>query len=119
MSDGHLCGCMALKDHAYCHFHLRNYVHNKRPSEPDYQFPVFEDTRSLLFGIRDTVDAYMRGKIDQKQATTLLYAYQIAMSGVHRRDGMSPEALRQLEQRPSTGAGELLARPDPSTEGQR
>ena len=41
----------------------------------------------------------MHGKLDQKQTTTMLYAYQIAMSAVNRPDGMAPCALEQLERR--------------------
>jgi len=99
MLDGHLCGCMALKDKSYCHYHQRYYHPNARPTEPDYELPIFEDTRSLLLGLREIVYAYMHRQIDQKQATTLLYAYQIAMSGVHRPDGMSPHALDLHEAR--------------------
>ena len=110
--DGERCGGMALKDKPYCHFHARHYVPNAKPSDPDYEPPILEDTRSIIFGIRDIVKCFLADKVDQKKATTVLYAYQIAMSGVARRDGMAPDSLRELEQREAAQlAARLLAKP--------
>jgi hypothetical protein len=98
MMDGHRCNAVALTGKPYCHFHNRHYQRNT-PADPDYELPIFEDSRSILLGIRQLIEADLSTKLDPSQVTRLLYAYQIAASIVHRPDGMGPEALEQLEQR--------------------
>ena len=100
MMDGRRCNAVALTGNTYCHFHNRHYQRNT-PADPDYQLPIFEDSRSILLGIRQLIDADLRSKLDPSQVTRLLYAYQIAASIVHRPDGLAPEALRALEEHQS------------------
>jgi hypothetical protein len=96
MMDGHRCGCVALNGKSYCHFHNRYYVRNT-PADPGYEIPVFDDSRSILLGIRQLLQADLSGQLDSSQVMRLLYAYRIAASIVRRPDGMSPESLRQWE----------------------
>jgi len=97
--NGEPCGCVALTNKPYCYFHTRYYVRNARPSDPNYDLPILEDSRSIILGVRQVIEFYMRGAMDRQQATTLLYAYQIAMSGVSRPDGMAPDAEHGLQKR--------------------
>ena len=97
--NGEPCGGVAMTGKPYCYFHVKHYVRYARPTDPGYDIPIPEDSRSIILGIRQVIEFYMRGTMDRSQATTLLYAYQIAMSGVNRPDGMAPDAERRLEQR--------------------
>jgi len=122
--NGEPCGGVALTGKPYCYFHTKHYVRNTRPSDPSYDIPILEDSRSIILGVRQVIEFYMRGTMDRQQANTLLYAYQIAMSGVSRPDGMSPDAEQQLQKR---RAAELFlklrnltrpaaSKPEPKTE---
>jgi hypothetical protein len=84
-------------------------VHNAPPSDPEYEVPIFEDSRSVLLGIRELVQADLHGKLDPRQSTRMLYAYQIAASIVNRPDAMSPHALQQLERRQAEEAKQQAA----------
>ena len=97
--NGEPCGGVALTNKPYCYFHAKHYVRYARPTDPGYDIPIPEDSRSIILGIRQVIEFYMRGTMDRQQATTLLYGYQIAMSGVNRPDGMCPDSERRLEQR--------------------
>lgn len=96
-TDGKKCEAVALRDQKYCYYHDR-YKHDNLPSGMgNYDAPVFEDSRSILLGVHQTMTAMLSGRLDPKLAGLALYGYQVASSVVNRQDARSPIEEQQLK----------------------
>jgi hypothetical protein len=72
--DGEKCAANALTDKQYCYFHLCYHESDNIPTgTAPYEVPVFEDTRSILFGIHQTLRAFLSGQLDSKRCGLALY----------------------------------------------
>lgn len=94
--NGKRCRGVALRGKSYCRFHDR-YYERRSVTEPDYEPPVFEDSRSLLMGIHELVRSRIKGKIDNRDLTSCMYAYQVAASTLSRPDAMAPDVAEPFE----------------------
>lgn len=94
--NGKRCRGIALAGKNYCRFHNR-YYERHCVTNPDYQLPVFEDSRSLMMAIHELVHSRIRGKIDNRDITSYMYAYQVAASMMGRPDAMAPDVAAPFE----------------------
>ena len=77
--DGEPCKAPARRGHDFCLFHIAE--HSDRFA---FGFPMVEDDHSLLYALNQILRALSRHNIDQRTATTMLYALQLAAGAVHR-----------------------------------
>ncbi len=95
--SGIQCGSPALRKKSYCFCHQQN-----RPltvecySEGEYatgeiKLPVFEDAHSIQTVIRQVVQMVLQKRIEQKTASLLLYALQLASSNLKRMELEKPQ----------------------------
>ncbi|MGA2359419.1 MAG: hypothetical protein ABSF66_10480 [Terriglobales bacterium] len=95
--SGIQCGSPALRKKSYCFYHQQN-----RPltvecySEGEYatgeiKLPVFEDAHSIQTVIRQVVQMVLQKRIEQKTASLLLYALQLASSNLKRMELEKPQ----------------------------
>ncbi|HWR15694.1 MAG TPA: hypothetical protein VN577_12755 [Terriglobales bacterium] len=97
-TDGKRCGAVATRDQHYCYYHMRYHRRTELPTgHTDYRVPVFEDSRSILLGIHQTIEAGLSGNLDPRLCSLALYGYQVAASVIQRRDARSPLDEEKLE----------------------
>jgi hypothetical protein len=80
-SAGEPCGSPAMRNEHYCYHHLR-YRRNHDLGSPDYEVPILDDPDSVQLLINDVIRSLVKGSIDQKKATAILYAAQLASNNV-------------------------------------
>jgi hypothetical protein len=94
--NGTQCGSPALRHNKFC------FYHQDRPSKIECYFdgpyatgeialPVFEDANSIQTVIRQIVQMVLQKKLEQKTASILLYALQIASSNLKRIELEKPQ----------------------------
>ena len=94
--NGTQCGSPALRHNKFC------FYHQDRPSKIECYFdgpyatgeialPVFEDANSIQIVIRQIVQMVLQKKLEQKTASILLYALQIASSNLKRIELEKPQ----------------------------
>ena len=71
--NGVRCGSPALREKEHCYLHSRI----RRLHAPPV-IPFLEDGNSLQFGISQVIEAILEERIDNKQASLLIYALQVA-----------------------------------------
>ena len=95
--NGTQCGSPALRNKIFCFYH-----HKDRPlpvecySDIEYAtgeitLPFFEDAHSIQAVIRQVVQMVLQKRLEQKTASLLLYALQIASSNLKRMDLEKPQ----------------------------
>ena len=95
--NGTQCGSPALRNKIFCFYHQ-----NDRPcplpcySDIEYAtgeitLPFFEDAHSIQAVIRQVVQMVLQKRIEQKTASLLLYALQIASSNLKRMELEKPQ----------------------------
>lgn len=92
--DGAKCRANAQGDSGYCYYHLR--YHATEGIGP-YDFPVFEDTRSIIFGIHQTLRSFLSGRLEPRACGLALYGLQIAASVMQRKDARSPMEVEEID----------------------
>jgi len=107
--NGKQCRGIALTGKSYCRFHNR-YYERRCVTTPDYEPPVFEDSRSIMMGIHELVRSRMQGKVDNRDLTSYMYAYQVAASMMRRPDAMAPDAEEDFESRETEKANARTSR---------
>jgi hypothetical protein len=90
-TNGTQCGSPAMRDHQFCYYHRQcrpvtfEYGrHHANFSLVDMTVPVFEDAHSIQFTLQRITELVLRHQIDQKDASLVLYALQIATSNLKR-----------------------------------
>lgn len=94
--NGKRCKGIALTDSSYCRFHHRYYQRNC-VTNPDYDVPIFEDSRSIMLGIYELVQSRVKAKVDNRDLTSYMYAYQVAAQLMNRPDAMAPDEAEPFE----------------------
>ncbi|HWR15056.1 MAG TPA: hypothetical protein VN577_09515 [Terriglobales bacterium] len=114
-TDGKRCGAVATRNQHYCYYHMRYHRRTELPTgHTDYRVPVFEDSRSILLGIHQTIEAGLSGNLDPRLCSLALYGYQVAASVIQRRDARSPLDEEKLEAEARAQA-EMKLKAKPST----
>jgi len=95
--NGTPCGSPALQDNLFCYYHQRCCTvkfeygrHYGDYSRSDVTLPVFEDAHSIQLTLRRITELILRHQIDQKDASLVLYALQLAMVNLKRMDHEVP-----------------------------
>jgi hypothetical protein len=94
--NGKQCRGIALVGKSYCRFHNRYYERHCITNQ-DYELPIFEDSRSIMMGIHELVHSRIKGKVDNRDVTAYMYAYQVAASLMNRPDAMAPDVAEDFE----------------------
>jgi hypothetical protein len=90
--DGKMCGGNAMRSGKYCYYHDRYYDVTSLPTgNTKYDPPVFEDSRSIVLAIYQTLKSYLSGNLEPRACGLALYGYQVAASMITRPDARSPE----------------------------
>lgn len=96
--NGVQCGSPALQDNLFCYYHQRcctvkfEYGRNRGDySRSDITLPVFEDAHSIQLTLRRVTELVLRHQIDQKDASLVLYALQLAMFNLKRMESEAPK----------------------------
>jgi len=95
--SGIQCGSPALRKKSFCFYHQQNrpltvecYSEGKY-STGEIVLPVFEDAHSIQTVIRQVVQMVLQKRIEQKTASLLLYALQLASSNLKRMELEKPQ----------------------------
>ena len=101
--NGKRCRGIALVGKSYCRFHNR-YYERHCVTNPDYEPPIFEDSRSIMMGIHELVRSRIKRHVDNRDLTAYMYAYQVAASMMSRPDAMAPDVAEPFEREPRSKA---------------
>jgi hypothetical protein len=116
--SGTQCGSPALRSKKFCFYHQQD-----RPMAVECYFdrdyaageitlPFFEDAHSIQSVIRQVVQMVLQKRLEQKTASLLLYALQIASSNLKRMELEKPQPEQvvtdpdAVSQTPMAGSGE-------------
>jgi hypothetical protein len=83
-SDGDPCPSRALRDKRFCHYHevmgppAINIDNNEAKSSTHVYLPQLEDAASIQSAISEVCEMMLHRRIEPKEASTLLYAMQVA-----------------------------------------
>ena|ERR1700688_3251810 len=95
--NGTQCGSPALRDLKFCFYHVRSrpkiveFYSEGKYVTGDLLLPAFEDAHSIQDVIRQVIQLLLLKKIDQKTASLMFYALQIASSNLKRMDLEKPQ----------------------------
>ena len=107
--NGLKCEAMALREKAYCYYHMRMHERRARPApKPDdpIKLPVLEDRSAILTALAEILDALGSSRLDERKAGLFLSALRIATQNVdHHKDIVSMRAVHSMS---STAAGDEL-----------
>ena len=81
-ADGEPCGSPALKKRRYCYFHIRTSEERKKTKE--VQLPVLEDDLAIQMAVTNVCRGLLKGSLEPKCASTLLYGLQVASVAVRK-----------------------------------
>jgi len=86
------CGSPALRRNRFCFFHkryqderIRLGVDRRRHGTATFILPVLEDANSIQMAIMQIMQLILRGEIEHKTASLLLYALQTASTNLALR----------------------------------
>src|SRR6266436_3497213 len=95
--NGTQCGSPALRNKIFCFYH-QNDRPRPLPCYSDIEYatgeitlPFFEDAHSIQAVIRQVVQMVLQKRLEQKTASLLLYALQIASSNLKRMELEKPQ----------------------------
>jgi hypothetical protein len=95
--NGTQCGSPALRHKNFCFFHNQDrplkvpcYYEQEYPLG-EIDLPLFEDAHSIQSVLRQVVQMVMQKRLEQKTASLLLYALQIASSNLKRMELEKPQ----------------------------
>jgi hypothetical protein len=100
--NGTQCGSPALRDLKFCFYHVRSrpklveFYSEGKYVTGDLLLPAFEDAHSIQDVIRQVIQLLLLKKIDQKTASLMFYALQIASSNLKRMDLEKPQPEQVL-----------------------
>jgi len=80
-ADGEACGAPAVKKRRFCHFHIRTSDERKK-KKTEVQLPVLEDDLAIQMAVTNVCRGVLKGSLEPKCASTLLYGLQVASVAV-------------------------------------
>jgi hypothetical protein len=95
--NGTQCGSPALRNKKFCFYHQEyrpwkvECYSNIPEATGEIALPYFEDAHSVQLVIRQVVQMVLQKRIEQKTASILLYALQIASSNLKRMELEKPQ----------------------------
>jgi hypothetical protein len=96
--SGTRCGSPALRQKSFCFYHQQNrpisaecYYKADEYSTGDIILPPFEDAHSIQTVIRQIMQMVLQKRLEQKTASLMLYALQIASSNLKRIEAEKPQ----------------------------
>lgn len=87
--DGNLCKGIALSGENFCRHHLR-YQDRREITSPDYQMPDLEDGNSVQLFVNEVLRGLLSGKLDHKQAKSVLWGAMIASANLKQLSKQRP-----------------------------
>src|ERR1700688_1251682 len=100
--NGTQCGSTALRNLSFCFYHVRSrpkiveFYSEGKYVTGDLLLPAFEDAHSIQDVIRQVIQLLLLKKLDQKTASLMFYALQIASSNLKRMDLEKPQPEQVL-----------------------
>jgi hypothetical protein len=95
--NGTQCGSPALRNNDFCFYHQEErpvrvdcFFEEKYPIG-DITMPYFEDAHAIQYMLRRTVQMVLQRRIEQKTASLVFYALQIASSNLKRMELEKPQ----------------------------
>jgi hypothetical protein len=95
--NGTQCGSPALRNNDFCFYHQDErpvrvdcFFEGKYPIS-DITMPYFEDAHAIQYMLRRTVQMVLQRRIEQKTASLVFYALQIASSNLKRMELEKPQ----------------------------
>jgi hypothetical protein len=104
--NGVRCGSPAMRGKPFCYFHHR--FHN-RPIEDG--FPPLEDGSAIQWSLMQVLHGVLKGRIDLKQASVLIYGLQTASANLKQsdfwksRDSVLEDPVDQMQKLRAKAAG--------------
>ena len=89
-ANGSACGSPALKRRRFCHFHDR--TDNVRKKSHEIQLPVLEDDLAIQMAVTNICRGLLKGRLEPKCASTLLYGLQVASVAVRKQNAARSRA---------------------------
>jgi hypothetical protein len=120
--NGTQCGSPALRKKNFCFYHQQTrpllvecFYKPDEYATGEIHLPVFEDAHSIQSVIREVMQMVMQKRLDQKTASVMLYALQIASSNLKRMQHELPqpeESPLNVEINPETRSAIASTEPD-------
>ena len=114
--NGSQCGSPALKDNLFCYYHQHcrpvtfDYSRCRSDySSSDITLPVFDDAHSIQITLHRVTELVLRHQIDQKDASLVLYALQLAMCNLKRLESSLPKPEQVVTEPPIEPLSEIDA----------
>jgi hypothetical protein len=117
--NGTQCGSPALRNNDFCFYHQEErpvrvdcFFEEKYPIG-DITMPYFEDAHAIQYMLRRTVQMVLQRRIEQKTASLVFYALQIASSNLKRMELEKPQPEQVVVDiiKESNGANTFIAFP--------
>jgi hypothetical protein len=96
--NGTQCGSPALRKKNFCFYHQQNrpllvecFYKPDEYSTGEINLPVFEDAHSIQSVIRQVMQMVLQKRLEQKTASLMLYALQIASANLKRMELEKPQ----------------------------
>jgi hypothetical protein len=96
--NGTQCGSPALRKKNFCFYHQQNrpllvdcFYNPEEYATGEINLPVFEDAHSIQSVIRQVMQMVLQKRLEQKTASLMLYALQIASSNLKRMELEKPQ----------------------------
>jgi len=112
--NGSRCKSPALKEKAYCYFHIRVHKIARNQSAPaipyeqqDLEIPFLEDRGAVQVALSEVVGALATRRVDFKRAALMIYALQVASSNA--KNPADLVALQPVREASENDQGEELA----------
>lgn len=108
--NGTQCGSPALRDEAYCYYHLQTHQQNMHidmnlQERGTITLPILEDANSIQVGLAEVMRLLVSNQIDHRTAALLLHALRTASVNIKRTSFEPPPTLvvidrESVERRP-------------------
>jgi hypothetical protein len=112
LPSGRKCHSPALREKTLCYYHSRSrtLVDANRSRKHSIALPPLEDHAAIQMSLDEILAALGAHKISRREASTYLFALQIAMKNLARMDGLPAPAPVELcrDER-----GDIIAAPEP------
>ncbi len=112
-SNGETCGSPAQGQEQYCYHHLRWHRARNAAGDSGYSCPVLDDRDSIQILINDTIRGLIRGTIEPRVGSTILYAAQVSLANFKQQETLAEKATkRKSDSEPRSKAESKSAEPE-------
>ncbi len=94
-SNGEPCGSPAQGQEQFCHNHLRWHRARMAAGDSGYSCPVLDDRDSIQILINDTIRGLIRGTIEPRVGSTILYAAQVSLSNFKQQEAHAEKVTKR------------------------